>query len=366
MSHYTKLITLLLIGSLSLNAYLLWPQKQPVVGTQKTHSGKSIKAPKGNLLSQAQQQFTQHKFDDALNTYQQLNLNAPKKAHTLYASWVAQLKQWLNTNLPLSQSLLNALLNKDPYNTELLTLHVDYLVKSGQRQNAIIALFELYPLLNKHQQGPVDKRLVHLTTNELHSLSEQQNWQTIIEQTQIWLDYQNDNSHFLYALAHAYYQLEDFISALTTIERMPSNHPLQAEVTALHAMIEKAQSQDDFIALTPYGAHYLISTELNSSIKTELMIDTGASITSLSSDVLNQLSPRPLYLGDVTVNTANGQIRVKRYQIESFKVGMQTIYGFEVLSIENTRGQGLLGMNFLSRFKFNINQQTDELELSAK
>jgi len=96
------------------------------------------------------------------------------------------------------------------------------------------------------------------------------------------------------------------------------------------------------------------------------MIDTGASITSLSSDVLNQLSPRPLYLGDVTVNTANGQIRVKRYQIESFKVGMQTIYGFEVLSIENTRGQGLLGMNFLSRFKFNINQQTDELELSAK
>ncbi|MEI8640239.1 hypothetical protein P4S68_00615 [Pseudoalteromonas sp. Hal099] len=31
------------------------------------------------------------------------------------------------------------------------------------------------------------------------------------------------------------------------------------------------------------------------------MIDTGASITSLSSDVLNQLSPRPLYLGDATV-----------------------------------------------------------------
>jgi len=80
MSHYTKLITLLLIGSLGLNAYLLWPQKQPVVGTHKIHSGKSIKAPKSNLLSQAQQQFTQHKFDDALNTYQQLNLSAPKKS----------------------------------------------------------------------------------------------------------------------------------------------------------------------------------------------------------------------------------------------------------------------------------------------
>jgi xylose isomerase len=56
----------------------------------------------------------------------------------------------------------------------------------------------------------------------------------------------------------------------------------------------------------------------------------------------------------------------KRYQIESFKIGEQIIYGFEVLSIENMRGQGLLGMDFLSRFKFNINQQTDELELSTK
>ncbi|MEI8640238.1 tetratricopeptide repeat protein [Pseudoalteromonas sp. Hal099] len=82
-------------------------------------------------------------------------------------------------------------------------------------------------------------------------MSEQQNWQTIIEQTQIWLDYQNDNSHFLYALAHAYYQLEDFISALTTIERMPSNHPLQAEVTALHAMMRKLNPKMTLLHLPP-------------------------------------------------------------------------------------------------------------------
>ena len=147
---------------------------------------------------------------------------------------------------------------------------------------------------------------------------------------------------------------------------MPNQHNLKSQVQTLQAMINKAQSQDDFVALTPYGAHYLINTEINNNLSTELMIDTGASVTSLPTNIIKQISPRPLYLGDVTVNTANGQIVVKRYQIESFKVGSQIIYGFEVLSIENTRGQGLLGMNFLSRFKFNINQQTDELELSAK
>jgi len=317
MSHYAKLITLLLIGSLSLNAYLLWPQPA-LTKVQKTQSTQQSVLPKqqNTLLNTAKQQFKQHQFEAALNSYQQLKNSNPESAKKLYSSWLVQLKTWLSSNLLLSESFLNALLNNSPYNVELLNFQVEYLISSEQTQNAIIALFELFPLLSADQQSNANTRLNTLTQNELHTLTEQQNWQAIIEQTQIWLDYKSDNAQFLYPLAYAYYQQGDLISAQATLDRMP-NH-------------------------------------------------TGASVTSLPTSIIEQISPQPLYLGDVTVNTANGQIIVKRYQIESFKVGSQIIYGFEVLSIENTRGQGLLGMNFLSRFKFNINQQTDELELSAK
>jgi clan AA aspartic protease (TIGR02281 family) len=367
MRHYTTLITLLLIGSLGLNTYFLWPKSQ-LTDTKKIDQViiKLLPKQQNTLLNKAELQFKQHQFDIALSSYQQLKSNSPKLANRLYSSWITYLKVWLKTDLILSESLLNALLNQTPYSIELLTLQIEYLINSEQIQSAIIALLELHPLLSQSQQNAVDDRLAILTKTQLHTLTKQQRWPIIIEKTQIWLDYKNDNASFLYPLAYAYYQQNDLISAQAAINRMPSNHRLKTQVHTLQTLINKAQSKDNYITLTPYGAHYLISTKINNNLATELMIDTGASVTSLSTNIVEKISPQPLYLGDVTVNTANGQIIAKRYQIESFKIGEQIIYGFEVLSIENMRGQGLLGMDFLSRFKFNINQQTDELELSTK
>lgn len=215
MSHYTKLITLLLIGSLSLNAYLLWPQPA-LTQVQKTQGAEKSISPKqqNTLLNTAKQQFKKHQFEAALSSYQQLKSSNPEIAINLYSSWLVQLKTWLNSNLLLSESFLNALLNNNPYNVELLNLQVEYLINSEQTQNAIIALFELNSLLPADQQSNVNTRLNTLTQNELHTLTEQQNWQAIIEQTQIWLDYKSDNAQFLYPLAYAYYQQGDLISEI--------------------------------------------------------------------------------------------------------------------------------------------------------
>ena len=144
MSHYAKLITLLLIGSLSLNAYLLWPQPA-LTKVQKTQSTQQSVLPKqqNTLLNTAKQQFKQHQFEAALNSYQQFKNSNPESAKKLYSSWLVQLKTWLNSNLLLSESFLNALLNNSPYNVELLNFQVEYLISSEQTQNAIIALFEL-------------------------------------------------------------------------------------------------------------------------------------------------------------------------------------------------------------------------------
>lgn len=366
MSLYSKLITLLLIGSLCLNIHFLWP-KQPNVDSKLSElkNVDTLEAPPTLLFNQAKHQFEQHQFDQAILSYEQLKNSHPQQAKALYSAWISQLKTWLNKNSPHSPLLLNSLLNQYPYNVELLNLHVDYLIQSNQPQNAIIALFELYPLLSEQAQSSASECLKNLTKKELSHLREQQNWHLIVEQTQIWLDYQNENSEFLYALAHAYYQQGDFISAQATLDRMPVTHALTAQVNTLQGLLNKAQSSTDFVKLIPQGAHYLINTEINNSLIAQLMIDTGASITAISPNVIEQLSPRPVYLGDVTVNTANGQVVAQRYKVESFKVGKQVMHDFEVLSIENTRQQGLLGMNFLSQFEFNINQQTNELELNA-
>jgi clan AA aspartic protease (TIGR02281 family) len=93
------------------------------------------------------------------------------------------------------------------------------------------------------------------------------------------------------------------------------------------------------------------------------MIDTGASITVLPQSFINSLYPTPDYLGTIKVNTANGQTVARRYRVESIQVGQHVLTGFDVLAMSQNTGHGLLGMNFLQHFKFNINQQTNKLEL---
>ena len=84
MSHYAKLITLLLIGSLSLNAYLLWPQPA-LTQVQKTQGAEKSISPKqqNTLLNTAKQQFKQHQFEAALSSYEQLKNSNPESAKNL-------------------------------------------------------------------------------------------------------------------------------------------------------------------------------------------------------------------------------------------------------------------------------------------
>ncbi|WP_352260297.1 hypothetical protein, partial [Psychrobacter sp. TB55-MNA-CIBAN-0194] len=78
---------------------------------------KSISPKQQNtLLNTAKQQFKKHQFEAALSSYQQLKNSNQEIAKNLYSSWLVQLKTWLNSNLLLSESFLNALLNNSPYN----------------------------------------------------------------------------------------------------------------------------------------------------------------------------------------------------------------------------------------------------------
>ncbi|KKK64403.1 hypothetical protein LCGC14_2984540, partial [marine sediment metagenome] len=113
-----------------------------------------------------------------------------------------------------------------------------------------------------------------------------------------------------------------------------------------------------------HGLENIDGRQINDALNTQLMIDTGASFTVLPNNVFQALRPIPDYIDSLNINTANGQVIAKRYQLDSILIGQQYIENFEVLVIDNHSGYGLLGMNFLQLFKFNINQQTNQLELA--
>jgi len=147
-----------------------------------------------------------------------------------------------------------------------------------------------------------------------------------------------------------------------------------AEVNLALAGFQDAEPQDVAadvagIPLHRSGSHFFVDAMPASGRGMRLLIDTGASLTVLTPEVLEQNRIRYQETGRTGVfNTANGPVRAPVYRLDYLSVGGWQVHHLEigVLDLGGRAGvDGLLGMNFLSHFQFFIDQNKDLLRLSA-
>jgi clan AA aspartic protease (TIGR02281 family) len=125
------------------------------------------------------------------------------------------------------------------------------------------------------------------------------------------------------------------------------------------------------IPLRRHGRHHLVQIELNEQAELTLMIDTGASITSLSQEAFRAQSRRSFFepLGWRLFNTANGVVRGNIYRAQALRLGTFTLRDVELAVLDLRRDNdidGLLGMNVLQHFRFEIDQDRDVLYLRKR
>ncbi len=96
----------------------------------------------------------------------------------------------------------------------------------------------------------------------------------------------------------------------------------------------------------------------------KLLIDTGASYTAFTTQAVAKLMSLGNALSkdykNIKVNTANGTTQARMFSLSEFKLGPRLLTNLSVLEVnmgENSHSDGLLGMNFLSQFKFKIDQE---------
>jgi clan AA aspartic protease (TIGR02281 family) len=124
------------------------------------------------------------------------------------------------------------------------------------------------------------------------------------------------------------------------------------------------------IPLTRRGNHYMVATTLNGASEVVLVIDTGASITTLSKSSFSQIPNDGFrYLGARLFNTPNGMAQGEIYHVDSLQLGEIEISDLEiaVLDFEPSDGfDGLLGMNVLRSYRFEIDQDKAFLYMSPR
>lgn len=124
------------------------------------------------------------------------------------------------------------------------------------------------------------------------------------------------------------------------------------------------------VPIERHGQVVIIEATLNNKRSAKFVVDTGASYTLISNALARELSldtdPNPKTL---PFQTANGVIQAPVTHLESVMVGGMEIRNLAAAvhdALPDTRIAGLLGLNFLSNFRMDIDTQKGILHLEKK
>lgn len=162
----------------------------------------------------------------------------------------------------------------------------------------------------------------------------------------------------------------------TEIKEMPQINEVEYEIpegiedlsSEENGVPEEVSPKEYVIDLKPVGSTFLAQALLNRSIKADLMVDTGASITLISRAVADKLRlEHDLNLPKLPFNTAGGIVWQPLVMLRSIKVGEAEVKNIEVSISSTFKGlDGLLGMNFLDEFAVSLNSPTGKLILKQE
>ncbi len=164
--------------------------------------------------------------------------------------------------------------------------------------------------------------------------------------------------------------------AIETLNFIPYSEKYQDAVVALKARLlselNNTEQVTTAIPLKQVGHHFHVTAVINQERTLDLLIDTGATTTALGRGTVSLLKTVGILgtkEGSVGISTANGTAEVDYYRANLFAIGEFAVENFELLEVEMNDSEtldGLLGMNFLSLFEFEIDQTNRQLFLTPK
>ncbi len=179
------------------------------------------------------------------------------------------------------------------------------------------------------------------------------------------------NTEYYYRLADAQFKLSLLEEALATYS-YTLNDPVWGKKTAV--LLEKTKLHIDLkdkvkIPLERFGDHFIVNARINGVDSARLMIDTGATLCTFSSEVARLLGLPTESDTTVILHLATGSVNAPLISVERMEIGETEVRNLRVGILDLSSGlsvDGLLGMNFLKYFRFFIDQNESVLYLNER
>lgn len=245
---------------------------------------------------------------------------------------------------------------------------------------AVDAQLSLLQLQSDSLEREQTERELLLSSNQLRAEFEAQGDELSIKDLYQRITRIASNSpRFQLELAFSHARLEETDFARAILEPLVFDQEVGSAATTALAAIEKQLAGEQsaiaqtptprepqrpagiVVPLQPVGTSFLVNTQIERR-NTRLLLDTGASITALSSELISQLNLQPLNR-QIRLNTANGSTSANLYRVKRLRLGQLELRDLVIADIDlggATHFQGLLGTDALNQLKQNYDYVIDD------
>ena len=236
--------------------------------------------------------------------------------------------------------------------------------------DALEVLYEELAGADLTREESIRTQILQYVSEHRAQLIEQQRWTELLEFYQRLVSLDPHFSEHYYRLAEVQVRLQLFDQALYSLYFILQDSVMGARARALEERINERLrfTEGVTVPLLKHGIHHVVEARLPSGAL-RLLLDTGASITTLTPNAARRLNLSVDSDRSISLATAGGLVSAPIIEVSGFTVGAAKVERLQVgiLPLVGNDGfDGLLGMNFLQQFASSINQQDGVLHLQNK
>lgn len=304
-------------------------------------------------------------FGDAMIYYEE----ADEEKHPLYqAALLGYFKKKQHSNPLEAIEQIQEFLELEPDSQAIVFHLVGLFEKLNQYELALNLLVELSYVTSFDTMPILYRKIKNLSKRYIGKLESSDSMQRLITFLKGRITIGVLTDFYAFELAKAYLQVKKYNESIEVLNPLTLKDEYKERSVELLAFIQtQIDTQGEYqieIPLIRDGVHFLVQATVENT-PVRLLLDTGASTTSIDHNLVSHL---PVLKTNVRFYTAGGEIYGTIYKAQSFSLGPVTLENFKVSgNLYPDQGyDGLLGMNFLGRFKFKIDQKNAILFLGAK
>lgn len=304
-------------------------------------------------------------FNDAMSYYEE----ADEEKHPVYQSaLLTYFSKKQNSNPLQAIEQMQEFLEIEPDSEAIVFKLAGLFEKLNQYELALNLMVEFSYATSYDNIRTLHRKIKNLSNNYITKLETSDSIQDLITFLKNRINIGVLMEFYSFELAKAYLEIKKYTESMEVLTPLTLNDEYKERSLELLAFIQtQIDTQGEYqieIPLIRDGVHFLVHAYVQNT-PVLLLLDTGASTTSIDHNLVSHL---PVLRKNVLFHTAGGEIYSSTYSAESFSVGSITLENFKVSAnlYPDKDFHGLLGMNFLSRFKFKIDQKNAILFLGKK